>query len=129
MALPTGSRNSSTIALRAWFTDLPAISATSSSNPREFAVRLDLSSGPTEIDLSVEILDGLGLTIDQPTPLELEAELALEFVFGLDEADRFFVSDPGLDVAISIDHAEPLALGAEAGEAEQVAPVVLPLRQ
>ncbi|MCR9295665.1 MAG: hypothetical protein NXI32_23345, partial [bacterium] len=100
------------------------IDATFSSNLREFAATVEVARLSLDIgDLSKEFKLDLGddsfnffdLTVTESTPLSLSLEFDLDFVFGLDGDDQFYVKDTAALMRLVVDHVDPIELSVALG--------------
>ena len=89
------------------------IGGTGSNTMKEFTARLVVAKFHSDVDLSLDGLNldflndlglpsvNLGLKISQSHPLSFDADLVLEFTFGLEGDDTFFVADPNLNAPVT----------------------------
>ncbi|MFM9971581.1 MAG: DUF4347 domain-containing protein, partial [Burkholderiales bacterium] len=89
------------------------LNATESNTLTEFNASLIVGSYSKDLDISLDSLSldflndlglpsiDLGFSIDQSHPLNFNAQLILNFDFGLDSAGKFFVGDPSLNASVS----------------------------
>ncbi|MGK7957965.1 MAG: DUF4347 domain-containing protein, partial [Crocosphaera sp.] len=86
--------------------------ATDSTNLREFGATLNLASFQDNInlDFSADVFSDFGLEVNQSTPINLIGDLSLDFTFGLDTDDQFFIANPNLIASLSLDHSDTLDL-------------------
>ena len=94
-----------------------SIDHATSSNLKEFQASVELASFKDNVDLSFDDSDlgAFGLQSRGSTPIVLEADLDLDFVFGLDEDGHFYVQDPKVSVDLTLDHEEPLDISVTLG--------------
>ena len=89
---------------------LDFISPTLSSEDKRFKASIPLATftQPIKLDLRSSFLSDLGfkdlpLNVSQSSPIVLSTDLALSFVFGIDQAGSFYVEDPTLSGDLKLD--------------------------
>ena len=98
------------------------MSPTLSSELVEFQASLALKEFREEVNLSFDgsgFLGDLGFllpaSVDQSTPIVLEGDITLDFVFGIDGDGEFYVQDPALTASLTAGHDEPIDLALSLG--------------
>ena len=97
-------------------TSLADISATHSSNLKEFRATIPLAvySDQVQLHFDDDDLGDFGLQA-RSSEIDLTAELDLDFVFGIDPNSGFYVSDPTIFGRLSLDHPDVLDVSVTLG--------------
>ncbi len=95
---------------------LADISATSSSNLKEFraAVKLATYSDRVQLYFDDNDLGDFGIQA-RSSEIDLSADLELDFVFGIDDNSDFYVADPTIFGRMTLNHQDPLDVSVTLG--------------
>ncbi|MDH4323291.1 MAG: DUF4347 domain-containing protein, partial [Betaproteobacteria bacterium] len=103
---------------------IPGLELVPSSNLKEYRATLDLWRFHDEVspDFDSPVFAALGLSGSEGFSLDVDTSLDLDFVFGLDASNQFYVLDPGVTARLFLGHdadndgvADPFDLGINLG--------------